>query len=169
MHVGKVILQNEFLQFLDTIFYKYMLYIFVFLGSFAFSLKRASQRAKVCPKWRKYEWDIVSQREALEIQIMGTKCHPTSPKTWSEIMFIRECWYLLSNSFWWAMLPLLRARAQGGCRLWDFRAKMSSKLLNSCEPADTNAAPKPRMCAYLSATDFVANINCFQNFVSIYL
>ncbi|GJU78404.1 hypothetical protein Tco_1275474 [Tanacetum coccineum] len=55
------------------------------------------------------------------------------------------------------MLPRLRARA-GGCRKWDFWAKMGSKLLNSCEPArpaDTNAAPKGRLCAYLFATYFV--------------
>nr|GEW61763.1 peroxidase 72 [Tanacetum cinerariifolium] len=42
-----------------------------------------------------------------------------------------------------------------GCRKWDFWAKMGSKLLNSCEPArhaDTNAAPKVRLCAYLFAT-----------------
>ncbi|GKA59734.1 retrovirus-related pol polyprotein from transposon TNT 1-94 [Tanacetum coccineum] len=55
------------------------------------------------------------------------------------------------------MLPRLRARA-GGCRKWDFWAKMGSKLLNSCEPArpaDTNAAPKARLRAYLFAADFV--------------
>ncbi|GJS06725.1 hypothetical protein Tco_0363521 [Tanacetum coccineum] len=42
------------------------------------------------------------------------------------------------------------------CRKWDFLAKMGSKLLNSCEPArpaDTNTAPKVRLCAYLFAVD----------------
>ena len=54
------------------------------------------------------------------------------------------------------MLPLLRARAQGGVQIVGFLGKMGSKLLNSCEPArpaNTNAAPKPRIRAYL----FVAN------------
>ena len=49
--VGKYFLQNDFLQNLDTFKYMYMLYILILVGSFAFSLKRASQRAKVCPKW----------------------------------------------------------------------------------------------------------------------
>ncbi|GKE34380.1 hypothetical protein Tco_1453702, partial [Tanacetum coccineum] len=60
---------------------------------------------------------------------------------------------------WLVMLPLLRAGA-GGCRKWDFWAKMGSKLLNSCEPArpaDTNASPKVRLCTYLFAADLMTN------------
>nr|GEY87728.1 Pol polyprotein [Tanacetum cinerariifolium] len=46
-------------------------------------------------------------------------------------------------------------------RKWDFWAKMGSKLLNSCEPArpaNTNAASKVRLCAYL----FVAHLFPFN-------
>ncbi|GJT12836.1 hypothetical protein Tco_0859878 [Tanacetum coccineum] len=49
------------------------------------------------------------------------------------------------------------------CRKWDFWAKMGSKLLNSCEPArpaDTNAAPKGRLCAYLFAAGQIVKSDC---------
>ena len=65
------------------------------------------------------------------------------------------------------LLKHLRAHA-GGCRFRIFRAKMGSKLVNSCKPkrpADTNAAPKPRLRAYLFAASFGSE---FSNYVSIY-